>query len=111
MLQPVTRRLAFIAAALFSVALFIVMIVVRKDTALVQALAGAGTLAAAVFAALAALAAQQAAAESSSTAARAREALARTIKPTMFANVMPGNGVGRSAATDLGPIAVPSMSR
>ncbi|HET8659315.1 MAG TPA: hypothetical protein VFM55_10005 [Micromonosporaceae bacterium] len=87
------RRLTFAAAALSSVAPFIVMIMLRKDTILVQALTGAGTLTTAVFTALAALSAQRAAAESSSTATRAREALARTIKPTMFADVMRGNGV------------------
>jgi hypothetical protein len=61
--------------------------VFRDRQAAIAAFSSGGTVLAGMFAALAAAAAWRSASESSATADRAREALARLNKPTMFATI------------------------
>lgn len=80
------RPRTLVAYALVTIAvvvLFAFFIGFRRDVALVGALSAAGTVLAAGFAAMAALGSMRAAAESSVTANRSREALARTMRPTV----------------------------
>jgi hypothetical protein len=96
----VSRAKALILYALVAiglVALFVVFITFRGNSALIAALEAAGTVAAAAFAAIAATAAMRAAAESSATARRSREALARAMRPWIEPSTHRENGavVGR----------------
>jgi hypothetical protein len=87
------RALAtYAAVTAATVALFVVIVAVRENTALVEALSAAGTVAAGVFAALAALGSMRAAADSSATARRSREALARTAQPAVRPEVRADGG-------------------
>lgn len=87
------RTLSLSAAiALSLVALFVVFIRFKDDTALVAALSAAGTVAAGVFAALAAVGSMRAAAESGAAARRAQEAMVRTVRPRVRPSVQPQGG-------------------
>jgi hypothetical protein len=110
--RPVSRQRALVVYALVgaaTVVLFVVIVAVREDTALVGALSAAGTVAAGVFAALAAMGSMRAAADSSATARRSREALARSVRPRVRPAVRASNGTllgevrvdGTQAASDV----------
>lgn len=79
--------IVYIVGAAVTVALFVLIIGFRNDTALVGALTAAGTVAAAAFAAFAAMGSVRAAAESSAAARRSRETLARTMRPQILPSV------------------------
>ena len=83
-----TRRLRTYGLVVLAAALTAGLVFMRKNTAFIQAASAGGTLVAAVFTAMAAFAAQRAATQSNLTSERAREALARTQKPTVHASIL-----------------------
>jgi hypothetical protein len=68
-------------------AIFPAFFLLRRHPETIATLASAGTVVAACFAAMAAVASMKAANESSITATRAREALARSLRPALTADV------------------------
>lgn len=81
------RDLFVVALGSLSIVIIALMVGFRDNTELIQALAAAGTMHAAIFAFAATWQARSAAQASGVAAARATEALARMMKPTMYANV------------------------
>ncbi|NUT34622.1 MAG: hypothetical protein HOV79_16280 [Hamadaea sp.] len=95
-----------LTAALFVLAagtVFAVFITFRDDAALIGALSAAGTVLAAAFAAVAAYGSVKAAAQSSASAQRAREGVARSIRPTITPSVYAQDGIlfGKVESTGL----------
>lgn len=89
------RYRAQILAALLTVGagtVFAVFIAFRDDAALIGALSASGTVLAAAFAAVAAYGSVKAATQSSVSAQRAREGVARSIRPTITPSVYAQDG-------------------